>query len=148
MTNSRDASEFFARSEQRWRWSFTLLVLGCVGWLGCASDKDAGEQDQNELNAILKDGDLTVLTRSALMPATPPGIPIAGAGGAIIFGGVGGAGGSSFGVGGAIVIGTGGAPQQDGGAGNMGTAGQFGTGGRGTGGFFPGDGGMGNFPGQ
>ncbi len=149
MTNSRDASGFFARSEQRWRWSFTLLALGCVGWLGCASDKDVGEQDQNELNAILKDGDLTVLTRSALMPATPPGgIPVMGAGGAIIIGGVGGAGGSNFGVGGAISVGTGGAPQQDGGAGNMGTAGQFGTGGRGTGGFFPGDGGMGNFPGQ
>lgn len=132
MTNSRDPSMSFARSEQRWRWSFTLLALGSVGWLGCVSDKDVGDQDQNELNAILKDGDLTLLTRSALMPATPPSTPAMGAGGAIVMGGFAGAGGAT---------------QQDGGA-----AGATGTGGviiiGGSGGRMVGDGGMGNFPGQ
>jgi len=122
MRNPLDGTTFFARSGQRRRWSFTLLALGCVGWIGCVSNKDPGDQDQDELNAILKDGDLAVLSRSALMAPPPPsrvdaGVP--GVGGAMVMGGSGGAGGSS---------------QQDGGT-------------MGVGGFFPGDGGFGGFGG-
>jgi len=117
---------FFARSEQRRRWSFTLLALGCVGWIGCVSNKDAGDQNQDELNAILKDGDLNILSRSALMAPPPPprvdaGMP--GVGGATVMDGTGGAAGS---------------PQQDGGS--MGVGGATGFGG--FGGSFPGDGGV------
>jgi len=125
MRDPLDDTKLFARSEQRRRWSFTLLALGCIGWIGCVGDKDAGEQNQDELNAILKDGDLTVLSRSALMAPPPPppvdgGMPLPGVGGAIVMGGTGGAGGSS---------------QQDGGV-------------MGVGGGFFGDGGFGGFGGN
>jgi hypothetical protein len=144
MRDPLDGKTFFARSEQPRRWSFTLLALGCVGWIGCVSDKDAGDQNQDELTAILEDGDLTVLSRSALMAPPPPppidgSIPVTGVGGAMVMGGTGGAAGS---------------PQQDGGP-IMGIGGNFGTGGIftvdggfGTGGRFPGDGGVAGRPGD
>ncbi len=140
MKNPLDDSMFVARSEQRWRWSFALLALGCAGWVGCANNKDdAGDQNQDDLNAILKDGDLTVLSRSALMPAPTPaadaGIPITGAGGSpqrdggvAGVGGAPGAGGAT-GMDGGIFIGVGGSPF-------------------GAGGSFVGDGGMAGFPGS
>jgi len=131
MRNLLDRSTFVVRGNQRWRWSFAALALGCAEWSGCGSNKDAADQEQDELNAILKDGDLTVLTQSALMPGSPPsgsadgGVPTPGTGGA----------GGNF-------VGDGGAPQRDGGAagGNTGS-GRFIMGG--AGGSFAGDGGMG-----
>jgi hypothetical protein len=142
---------FVLRLNKRWQWSFAAVALVGAGLLGCVDDKSSEDQSQDELNAILKDGELTALSRQALTPAPGPGpasdggasdagAPLPGAGGA--FGGVGGAFG---GVGGALGA-FGGA---FGAGGRIGAGGSFATdGGFGTGGRFVGDGGFAGAGGQ
>jgi len=63
------------------QWSFVVTVLGCTGVFGCANEKsDVNDQNQDELNGILKDGELTALSRSALRVSPPP----TGVGGAVV----------------------------------------------------------------
>ena len=113
------------------RFSIAAVALASTGLLACAND----DGDQAELNAILKDGELTALSRHALMAPEPPKPPppaggSAGASGGEVDGGSSGGGGSPVTDGGtvsdAIGGGTGGRgdPFPDGGPG-------------GTGGLFP-----------
>ena len=137
MAHFLDRSVFVRRLNKRWQWSFAAVALAGAGLFGCVDDKGSSEQNQDDLNAILKDGDLTALSRQALTPAPVPvpapatdgGMPLPGAGGAI------GSTGGNFGSAG----------------GNFGSAGTFGGGGfgvGGSGGRFVGDGGFAGINGQ
>jgi hypothetical protein len=123
--------------------SIAAIALCCAGLVACAN-----EDKQDELEAILKDGDLTSLTRRALSE-TSPGM---GTGGAVSP--VGGSGGTAAGTGGAAGAGSAGStggPDAGTGSGTggvIGTDAGVGTGGRGMGGFgggfpLPDGGGMG-----
>ena len=116
------------------RLSIAAIALASTGWLGCAGDNN----NQDELDAILKDGELSALSRRALTAPAPtgagggpvtPGGPVAGDGGVSTDGGGGGAPGD-----GGVVIVDGGSRDVIGG----GTGGMSGDGGPGgTGGLFP-----------
>lgn len=121
-----------AHCQRGLRFSIAAVALTSTGLLACAND----DGDQVELNAILKDGELTTLTRHALMAPEPPKPPPpASGGGGTTGGGVdagapGGSGGSPAMDGGTVAdaiaggVGGKGGPLPDGGPG-------------GTGGIFP-----------
>ena len=58
----------------RLRWALAVWAISGAGWLGCA-----GENHQDDLDAILQDGELTTLSRHALTPGREPGGQAAGA---------------------------------------------------------------------
>jgi Concanavalin A-like lectin/glucanases superfamily len=139
MTNPLDRSLFVARVRKQMRWTFVAVALGSSGLLGCTDDRNSGEPSQDELTAILKDGELTALSRRALMPAPAPG---GASDGGAMGPGRDGAVGSLGGAGGATPV-DGGAPNPDGGAGGAGGDGLGGRMGGGFGGQVIGDGGFG-----
>ena len=73
-----------ARVLQRTCWSTASLCASlCAASLGLVACSDDNLGNQDELNAILKDGDLTFLTAAKLSaPGMPPGPPPAGTGAA------------------------------------------------------------------
>jgi hypothetical protein len=125
------------RSRRGARFAITALALASTGLLACANE-DGG--DQAELNAILKDGELTALSRAALTP-TPVRPPPVGssAGGAMVPGGPGGSPGGAVDAGAAGSPGVGGSDGSDAGSPTDAVSGVGGQG-------MPGDGG-GGFPG-
>jgi hypothetical protein len=105
------------------------VALASAGLLGCANDDGGG--DQAELGAILKDGELTALTRGALAAPPAPGARPPGAGGS---NGGGVDAGSAGGGGGTVVVDGGMSPDA---IGSMGGTADGGTGMGGQGGLFP-----------
>jgi hypothetical protein len=95
--------------------SFTVAVLTSLGLFACSDDTN----NQNELDAILKDGDLTLLTTGKLSAGSA-----GGGGGATGVGGSTGQGGSMAGDGGPMG-GDGGGGSPDGGMGGIGGVGGF-----------------------
>jgi hypothetical protein len=72
MTNSRI----------RPRWFLLVTLAGYGGVVGCTADRrDLSVESQDDLDAILKDGELTALSQHALMAPPTPGM---GTGGAVI----------------------------------------------------------------
>jgi Concanavalin A-like lectin/glucanases superfamily len=103
-------------------WSVATLALAASGLIACSSNQNT----EDELDAILKDGDLTQLSRGALTAPAPVPAPPGMSGGLPIPGGPGGSAGSTGGPGGAAGMMGGGAAGTMGGAAGSGPSGMGG----------------------